>query len=189
MNMSRPSTIDSLPSEVRDALHSWLRDPSITQTEATARTNALLADLDIDHPPVSRHAVNRYSLRMKAVGERLVQSRQVADAWIAKLGSRPGGKMGHLVTEMLRTLVFEVSLKLQDAELTSESLPGVTAQLRQLSLAAQRLERASSESERRESEIRRRAAEEAAAAAKESLKRRGLSDQVVAEIQSEILGM
>lgn len=187
--MSRPSTIDRLPDEVRDKLHAWLRDPGITQTEATARINALLDELAIDHPPVSRHAVNRYDLRMREVGKTLVQTRQVADAWVAKLGSRPGGRLGHLVVEMLRTLVFEVTLKLQGAELTSESLPGVTAQLRALSLAAQRLERASAESERRESEIRRRAAEEAADTAKKSLKRRGLSDQVVEEIQSEILGI
>ena len=32
--LSQPSSIDRLPSEVREALHGWLRDPAITQTEA-----------------------------------------------------------------------------------------------------------------------------------------------------------
>ena len=32
--MSQPSSIDRLPSEAREALHGWLRDPAITQTEA-----------------------------------------------------------------------------------------------------------------------------------------------------------
>ena len=32
--MSQPSSIDRLSCEVREALHGWLRDPAITQTEA-----------------------------------------------------------------------------------------------------------------------------------------------------------
>ena len=160
--MPRPSTIHGLPEQVREALHSWLRDPGITQTEATERVNALLEDLGLPERRVSRQAVNRYDLRMRKVGEKLRQSRQVAEAWIARLGSEPGGQLGHLVTEMLRTLAFELTLKLQEGELSEESLPEVVAQLKHMSLAAMRLERASAESVKREREIKRRAAEELA---------------------------
>ena len=89
----RPSSIDGLPEQAREALHTWLRDPGITQKEAAQRTNALLEELGLPQR-VTRQAVNRYDLRMREVGEKLRQSRQVSEQWIAKLGSAPGGKLG-----------------------------------------------------------------------------------------------
>jgi len=46
-------------------------------------------------------------------------------------------------------------MKLQEADLDADSLPGVTEQLKDLALTAQRLEKASSENVKREAEIRR----------------------------------
>ena len=155
--MSRPSSIDRLPGEVREALNGWLRDPGITQTEATERLNALLEELGVENQ-VSRHAVNRYDLRMREVGQRLRESRQVAEAWVGRLGAAPQGKLGHLINEMLRTLAFDLTLKMQEGELTEESMPAVIEQLKQLSLSVVRLERAASENVQREAEIRRQAA-------------------------------
>lgn len=51
--MGRPSTINRLPGNVREALHGRLNDPGITQEEATLRTNALLAEIVPEHPRVS----------------------------------------------------------------------------------------------------------------------------------------
>lgn len=161
--MGRPSTIARLPQDLREALEAWLRDPATTQTEAVRMLNGFLAERGLR--PVSKSAVNRYSLSMDKVGERLRQSRAMAEAWVARLGSEPGGKVGQLVVEMLRTMVFEVSLKLQEAELDMESIPGVARQMRELSLTIERLERASRINEQRETEVRRRAAEELAAKA------------------------
>ena len=187
--MSRPSTIDSLPADAREALHSWLRDPGITQTEATERTNALLEELGLPER-VSRQAVNRYDLRMRTVGERLRQSRQVAEAWIAKLGSAPGGQLGHLVTEMLRTLAFDLAIRLQDAELDDESLPGVVEAAGKVSLMAQRLERSSEISARRERQIKREAAEEIAGkVAKEQKAGRNVGPERLRKIIQEIYGV
>ena len=160
--MGRPSTITRLPADLREALEAWIRDPAVTQAEATELLNGLLAESYPDRPPVSRHAVNRYSLSMDKVGEKMRQSRQAADAWVARLGSEPSGKVGHPVVEMLKTMVFEINLQLQDTELDADSIPGVTRQLRELSLTIERLERASQRNEQRESEVRRRAAEELA---------------------------
>ena len=187
--MSRPSTIDQLPSKIREQLNAWLRDPGITQTEATRRINVLLTEYGGDRQPVSRHAVNRYDLRMRAVGERLQQSRQVAEVWISRLGAQPQGQLGNLINEMLRSLAFDLSLKLAEGELTEESLPGIIEQLRNLSLSALRLERAATENVQREREIRRQAAEDAAETAGKSLSKRGLSPEVVDQIKSEILGV
>ncbi|MDT8428504.1 MAG: DUF3486 family protein [Pseudomonadales bacterium] len=184
--MSRPSTIDQLPAQAREALHTWLRDPGITQTEATERLNALLADVGADQP-ISRHAVNRYDLKMRDVGQRLQQSRAVAEVWIAKLGAAPQGKLGHLVNEMLRTLAFDLTLKLQEGELTAESLPAVIDQLKHLSLSVARLERAASENVKREQEIRRQAAQEAVDAGTAAARKAGVSADGIQAMRAAIL--
>ena len=139
---------------------------------------------------MSRQAVNRYDLRMRTVGEKLRQSRQVADAWIAKLGSAPGGRLGHLVTEMLRTLAFDLALRLQDSEIDPETLPGVVEAAAKVSLMAQRLERSSEISARRERQLKREAAEELAAkATKETKAGRDVTPERLQEIVREIYGV
>ena len=185
----RPSSIDVLPEQAREALHAWLRDPGITQKEATRRTNALLEELGVPQR-VTHQSVNRYDLRMREVGEKLRQSRQVSDQWIAKLGSEPGGKIGHLVTEMLRTLAFDITLQLDKAELDPESLPGVVDAAAKVSLMAQRLERASEINTRRERQLKREAAEELAAMAdKESKEGRDVTPERLREMFREVYGV
>ena len=162
--MGRIGSIEKLPPRTREKLAADVRDPGVTQAEAAERTNRALAD-DGSGERISRDAVGRYDRRMRTVGRKLLESRQVAEVWIAKLGSQPGGQTGHLITEMLRTLVFEVTLRLQEDELTPDNVPQVVSALKQLSLSAARLERASAENVKREREISRAAAEELAAAA------------------------
>lgn len=187
--MGRQSTIDRLPDEAREALNAYLRDPAITQEQATERVNALLDELGLAEHKVSRYAVNRYDLRMREVGKRLRESRQVAEAWIARLGAAPQGQLGHLVNEVLRTLSFDLSLRLQDGELTEESMPGVISMLKELSLSVMRLERASSENVKREREIRRQALEDAAEQAGEVAKRGGISEDTIRAIRDRIMGI
>ena len=193
--MSQPSSIDRLPSEVREALHGWLRDPAITQTEATKRTNALLDELAAQQPEeeraeyVSRQAVNRYDQRMRAACERLLQSQQVTEVWADKLGSAPAGQFGHLVTEMLRMLVFDLAYQIQDLQdrlIDEKSLPGIVATANKVSLMAQRLERSSEIAVRRDREIKRQAAEEAEKA--KIANRPPVTSEKVREIVREIYG-
>lgn len=191
--MGGPSTIRRLPPDVKAALDGWLRDPAVTQVEATERVNALLAEVDPDHAPVSRYAVNRYDLSMREVGKRLQESREIAEVWVAKLGSQPGGKLGHLVTEIIRVTAFEAGMVLARGEINADSLPGVLDSVNKLALAAQRLERSSAENERRERQIRAEerqlAAEEAAEAAERSGARQGLSAETVGAIRRDVLGI
>ena len=194
--MSQPSSIDRLPSEVREALDGWLRDPAITQTEATERTNALLDELAAQQPEgkpaeyVSRQAVNRYDQRMRAACERLLQSQQVTEVWAGKLGSVPAGQFGHLVTEMLRLLVFDLAYQiqgLQDRVIDEKSLPGIVATANKVSLMAQRLERSSEIAVRRDREIKRQAAEEAEKA--KAARRVPATPEKVREVIREIYGV
>lgn len=197
--MGRQSSIDRLPPKIREALNEWLRDPQITQAQAVERTADLVAELNDGLPEdqrieaPSKSAVNRYAVRMEQVGEKLRQSREIADMWIARIGAQPQGQLGNLVNEMLRTLAFDLALKLQEGELTAGTMPGVIDQLKELSLSVTRLEKASSENVKREAEIRRqereKAAEEAAERASSTAKRYGLGEQTVAEIRREILGV
>lgn len=151
--MGKPSTIDRLPDDILERLHELLRDPRVTQLEATAKINKIL-EADGHQDRVTKSAVNRYDLKMREAGEKLRQSREMAKMWIGQLGAAPQGQVGHLINEILRTLVFELSLKLQNEELTPESMPGVISQLKGLSLAVQRLESSSTMNVKREAEIK-----------------------------------
>ncbi len=185
--MGQPSTIKKLPIDILEKLQELLRDPRVTQLEATARINRILTDEG--HPLVSKSAVNRYSLHMKDVGEKLQQSREVAKMWIGKLGAAPQGQLGNLVNEILRTLAFDLSLKLQDETLTEESMPGVISQLKALALSVQRLEASSTMNVKREAEIRKQALEQAANQVETAVKKAGLTPETVDDIRRQILGI
>lgn len=157
--MARVSTIERLPDDIRSQLQELLRDPRVTQLDATEQINQILEAEGVEDR-LSKSAVNRYAVRMNEVGEKLRQSRDVAEMWIGKLGAEPQGKMGNLINEMIRSLSFDVSLMLSEGELTEESLPGVIDMIKDLSLTTARLEKASSENVKREAEIRRQAREE-----------------------------
>lgn len=186
--MGAQSSIDRLPDDILESLQTLLRDKRCNQLEVTAQINALLAASGCEER-LSKSAVNRYDLKMREAGARLSQSREVAKMWIGKLGATPQGQVGHLVNEILRTLAFDISLKLQDMELNEETLPEVVSQLRHLSLVAMRLEKAASENVKRESEIKKQTLSEAADMVSAAGKQSGLSADTVDTIRRQILGM
>jgi len=181
--MARKSSIDLLPAEIRDALHELLRDPTVNQLEATQKVNALL-EAEEHEIRLSKSAVNRYSQRMDAIGEKMRQSRQIADMWIGKLGNQPQGQVGKLLNEFTRTMAFETALHMSEGE---DPIPPKL--LKELSLAIKHLEEAASVNEKREREIRRQMAEEAATAVDEAAKQQGLTADSVAQIKAQILGI
>ncbi len=186
--MPKVSTIERLPPDILEQMHALLRDPRVTQLDVTARINAAL-EADGHEERVSKSAVNRYAVRMDEVGERLRESRALSEMWIAKLGAAPQGQVGHLVNEILRTLAFDLSLKLQDGELDAESMPGTIKMLKEMSLSVMRLERASSENVKREQEIREQVKREAATVAENVARKGGLSAAAADTIRREILGI
>ena len=76
--MGRPSTILRLPPNAREELDRWLRDDAITQAEATARVNALLAGLDPPRAPVSLAAVGRYCRATRRIDWWRKEPREIA---------------------------------------------------------------------------------------------------------------
>jgi ribosomal protein S13 len=188
MARNRPSSIEQLPADILEKLQALLRDPRVNQLDATRRINGILAEQGHDER-VSKSSVNRYAVRMNEVGERMRQSRQVSEMWIAKLGTEPEGKMGRLLNEMLRTLAFELTEKVMASDLNEETLPGVIDQIKNLSLTSMRLEKSLSESIKTEKEIRKAFAEEVATETEAVAKDAGLSAEAVQTIKNKILGI
>lgn len=182
------SSIDRLPDDIREQLQELLRDPRVTQLQATEKINAVL-EADGHEDRISKSAVNRYDLQMRAVGQRLQQSREVAEMWIAKLGSAPQGKIGNLVNEILRSLSFDLSLTAADMELDAENMPAVAGMLKDLALTTMRLEKAACLNVEREREIRQEALADAAEKAATVAKQGGLTQSTVQQLRSEILGI
>jgi hypothetical protein len=187
--MPKPSTIDILPPEVKAQLQAWLQDPRITQLEATERANSLLALAG--HPErVTKSAVNRYAVKMDEVGAKMRQSREVAEMMIGKLGAAPQGKTGLLINEMLRAMAFDLTLKIQDADIADpETLAATIDQVKSLALAAQRLEQAASINVKRETEIKKNALEDAARTMETTAKNEGVSAETIQRIRRDVLMM
>lgn len=158
--MAQRSSIERLPDDIREKLQELLRDPRVTQLEATRRINAILEEEG--HPDrISKSAVNRYARKMEEVGAKLRQSREIAKMWIGKLGAAPQGEVGKLLNEMVRTLAFEMTLNLSEGTIEAEP-----KMLKDLAIAIERLERAATTNLKREQEIR---AQEREAAKKDAM--------------------
>lgn len=191
--MPKPSTIEILPPEIKAQLQAWLQDPRITQAEATERANSLL-ELAGDPQRVTKSAVNRYAVKMEEVGAKLRQSREVASMYIAQVGAAPQGQTGLLINEMLRSMAFELSLKMQEADAEDpESMSATISQLKNLALTMQRLEQSATINVKRENEIKKAAREQAlqdaAKTAVTEVKKNGLSDEAADQIRRKILGI
>jgi hypothetical protein len=191
--MPKPSTIEILPPEIKAQLQAWLQDPRITQLEATERANSLL-ELAGDPQRVTKSAVNRYAVRMEEVGAKLRQSRETAAMYIAQVGAAPQGQTGLLINEMLRSMAFELSLKMQEADAEDpESMSATISQLKNLALTMQRLEQSATINVKRENEIKKAAREQAlqdaAKTAVSEVKKNGLSDEAADQIRRKILGI
>lgn len=157
-----PSSVSRLPRDVREALHGWLNDPAVTQDEAAQLVNDLLARVAPEHPRISRRAVNRYDQKYREATRQIRESREVASRMVAELGSKPGGEIGNLLTEMIRSASFRITASLQEGALATEAVPALIKQLKDLSLISQRVESAGKLNEQRAKEVRERAAPEVA---------------------------
>ena len=177
--MAAQSSIDRLPEALRKQLKAWLRDPAVTQRDATEAVNALIAEHCGDAAPVSKSAVNRYAMRMREAGKKIRQQREIAEAWAAEIGAKRDSEVGPLLNEMIRTLAFEAALRLEEG---GEAVPPKV--LQQLALAHQRLESARLSSARAE----KAALADAGERVEEVVQRQGLSKDVAAAIRAAVEG-
>lgn len=180
--MGKASTIKTLPPDILEKLQTLLRDPRVTQLEATQRINAILTEQGQDK--VSKSAVNRYAMRMAEVGAKLQQSREIASMWIGKLGSEPQGEVGKLLNEITRNLAFDAVMQLSEGD--EPAAPGA---IKELAIAIEKLEAAAARNTQRDEMIRKRTLEEAANKAADIAKRSGLTADAIATFKREMLGV
>ncbi len=187
--MPTPSTIDRLPEDILLQLQQLLQDPRVTQLDATAKINKVLEAEG--HPErISKSAVNRYAVKMEEVGAKLRQSREVAQMFISQVGAAPQGQTGLLINEMLRSMAFELSLKMQEADVEDpEAMSATIGQLKNLALTMQRLEQSATINVKRESEIRKQAVEQAADKAADVAQAAGVSAETIQRIRRDVLMM
>jgi hypothetical protein len=149
MTKHQQSSIDRLPADVREQLHALLRDPRVTQLDATRRINEILAADGAEGLRLSKSAVNRYAVRMEEVGAKLRQSREIAQMWIGKLGAEPAGEVGKLLNEIVRSLAFTAAMRASEAD---EAID--VRDLKNLAIAVHRLEQAAEKNAAVETKIR-----------------------------------
>lgn len=176
------SSIKTLPTKLLEQLQAWLRDPAITQLEATERLNELLKELG--EAPRSKSAVNRYALQMNEIGAKIQQSREIADMWVAKFGNAPQGKVGVLLNEMVRNLAFNTAVHMSEED---EPIPPKL--LKELAWAVEKLENAATVNEKRQREIEEAALAKAAENVEQAAKQRGLSAEDADFWRRQVLGV
>jgi len=182
------SSIDLLPVDIRDQVLTLLGDPRCTQLEVTARINELLAGAGVEER-VSKSAVNRFSLRFEKTIKRRDEAASVAEMWTKRWGNLPAGELGQVMIQMIQTLAFDISAKLQEADLDADSMPGTIKALKDLSVMVERTERAAALNSERIEEIKRQEREYAAEAAVKAAKKGGLTTESVQELRRAILGV
>lgn len=151
--------IAQLPPAIKDRLDELLRS-GVSQKAIVEQLAPLLERAG--EKPLAPSVLNRYATRMESVGRRLREAREVASVWTAKLGEAPTSNVGAHTLEMLRTLIFDVTLRAHEGE-----EPDVE-QLQEIALALQRVERASKLNADRERALRKELAELAAAEAEKA---------------------
>lgn len=191
--MARKSSIDRLPRELREAI-GRLREDGRT-------IDQILAHLEQLGGEVSRSALGRHVKTLEAAGERMRQSRAMAEALVTRFGDEPDDRVQRLNIEMLHGIVFqtllaqgssedggegedeELVLSPKDAKLLSETLRNLsTAQKVEADRMIKAREIALKAAAKAVEEVAR---EEAAKQSGEA----GLSDQLVEQIKARILGI
>ncbi|HHF0547136.1 TPA: DUF3486 family protein [Vibrio alginolyticus] len=188
-SVNRKSKIELLPEDIRAQLNVLIRSGDMTQKDIRDAVNQMIEEAGLpDDAKLSRTGFNRYAKRMEDMGQRLRQSREVAEVWITKLGEAPTSDVGKLLQEFVRTMAFETSMRLmEDADEKQEVIPPKA--LNQLALVVQRIEKAAMTSHKVEKEIRKAFAEEAAEQAEQIVREAGITDETVQSVKNKILGI
>lgn len=177
--MARASTIDRLPRELRELCARLIRDGN-TIHQITDKLNELDAD-------VSKSAVGRHVKSAREQMRRYREAQEVAGQWVAQLGENPQGDVGALLAEMLKTVAFQTLANYGDAQDgEGDAKPPKAMDIMLLAKAIRDLEATSKASIERREAIEKAAIERAAKKAGEVGKRRGLSDDTIAEIEKEL---
>jgi hypothetical protein len=185
----RPSSIDRLPPELREAIRA-LRERGRTIDEILGHLQGMEAE-------VSRSALGRHVQKLDRIGERLRRSRLISETLRPQLGDAPESDLARYNIEVLQSFIFELlelgaDPEAEGAEDAAKLLKNPKA-LETLSQSLANLTRASRTNVDFLAKVEERAAAKAraaaATAAERTAKERGLSGETIAAIQRSILGL
>lgn len=180
------SKVDLLPSSIKSKLDELLRDNKHSQVEILELVNLLIEDAGLSEAQkLSAAGVNRYATQMETVGHDIRQAREMAEIWVAKLGTKPTGDVSQLLMEMLRTQSFRLLVKANESP--DDVLDPKT--IGELALGIQRIEKAAMLNMQKEKEIKKAFADEAAEAIDNAAAQAGLTTEGANLIKQEILGL
>ena len=182
----KPSKVDLLPAAIKTQLDQLLRDNKMQQKDILKAVNLLIDDAGLGKEvKLSASGVNRYSTQMETIGHDIRQAREMAEMWVAKLGTAPTGDVSQLLMEMLRTQSFRLLVKAN--ENPDDVLDPKT--IGELALGIQRIEKAAMLNMEKAKEIKKAFAEEAAKVTDKLVKTAGLTKEAADQIKAEILGI
>ena len=191
--MTRHSSIDKLPAQIREAIGK-LRQDGHTIDEILAH----LADMQSQ---VSRSALGRHIKGLDAIGEKMRRSRSVAEALVRELGDAPESRAARLNIELLHNTILDLFMRAADAEgdpaqidkSGQAMLDGNPEGAMMLAKALESLSRASKTNVEFLAAAEKRATEKAKAEAVEAVesvaKTQGLTGDTVAAIKASIFGV
>jgi len=184
--MGQKSSIDRLPQELREKLIELLQNPAITQKEIVELINA-----EAGETVVSKSGVNRYKLRMDRFAAKSREAREVADAYIEKYGTENRNKLGKVVNEYIKLMVFDLTTELEelkdsDGEIKPEDLADI---IYKVSRAIKELEQAEKLNAQREAEIKEAVRKETAEKVETVCKQMGVSKDTMDSVLKEVFNI
>lgn len=184
--MGQKSSIDRLPENLRSKLIELLQNPAVTQKEIVELINA-----EAGENVVSKSSVNRYKLRMDKFATKTREAREVADAYIEKYGTESRNKLGKVVNEYIKLMVFDLTTELEelkdsDGEIKPEDLADI---IYKVSRAIKELEQAEKLNAQREAEIKAAVQKEAAEKVETICKQKGVTTETKEAILAEIFSI
>ena len=184
--MGQKSSIDRLPQELREKLIELLQNPAITQKEVVDAINGAAGGT-----VVSKSSVNRYKLRMDRFAAKSREAREVADAYIEKYGTENRNKLGKVVNEYIKLMVFDLTTELEelkdsDGEIKPEDLADI---IYKVSRAIKELEQAEKLNAQREAEIKAAVQKETAEKVESVCKQMGVSKDTMDTVLKEVFNI
>ena len=130
--MGRKSTVRQLDDRIRQAVDRLIREDKATIDQIVDRLEDMLGQ---DAP--SRSAVGRYVKGTREQMKRYREAQELATVWVGKLEEEPGGDVGRLLSEMLRTVAFQQLAGAGDggAEVSTKEVALLAGALRDLNTA------------------------------------------------------
>lgn len=174
--MGRKSAIVQLDPAIREAVDAAIREGRATLQQIVDLIQGMGGQASLT-------SVHRYRRSAEQQMQRWRDAQEVAKVWIGRLESEPNGDVGRLLSEMLKTLAFQVAGEMGEGEAQSAK------DVMMLSAALRNVGAFDTLSLEREIKIRREVAAQAAAAADKVIRKGGMSHDAAAEIRRAILGV